>query len=68
MIGALVRNFPWWNATNPWLIFLLGYLPFWEIAYYIYDLEDRKKQVWYVGGAATILTIAFVVLLTAGLI
>ncbi len=61
-IGALVWNFSWWNAKMPFLIFLLGYLPFWEFAFYLYDLEDMKKKVAIVGVMGTVLIVVFTVL------
>lgn len=45
LCGALVWNYPWWQAKFPWLIFLIGYLPFWEISFFVYDLPERKHQV-----------------------
>jgi hypothetical protein len=44
--GALVWEYPWWNAT-PWgviLIFLIGYFHFFVGAFYVYDLRDMKQK------------------------
>lgn len=43
--GMLIWRWPWWNATHPWLIFLLGYLPFFLVAYAVYDMESRRRQM-----------------------
>eukprot|EP00828_Plagiopyla_frontata_P041632 TRINITY_DN5992_c0_g1_i3.p1 TRINITY_DN5992_c0_g1~~TRINITY_DN5992_c0_g1_i3.p1 ORF type:complete len:178 (+),score=26.21 TRINITY_DN5992_c0_g1_i3:3-536(+) len=43
--GALVWEFKFWNAQCPYLIFLIGYLPFFEICYYIHDLPTFKNQL-----------------------
>ena len=44
-IGALTWEWPWWNVGTPWLIFLFGYMPFYLMCYWVYDMECRKKQV-----------------------
>ncbi|MBI3228822.1 MAG: hypothetical protein HYZ45_01105 [Burkholderiales bacterium] len=53
--GMLVWEWPWWNATHPLPIFLFGYLPFFVVAYWVYDMESRKRQIAVV---ATIFSIA----------
>ncbi|MCB1158257.1 MAG: hypothetical protein H7A25_14645 [Leptospiraceae bacterium] len=65
-IGALQWNYLWWQINFPWLIFLTGYLPFWEIAYLVYDLEETKHQIYIVSAMATFGIIAFVVFLSLG--
>jgi len=59
--GALVWDFWWWKPEFPWLVFLVGYLPFWEISFLVYDLEDTKAQVKVVGAMAGILLAASVI-------
>ena len=44
-IGVLVWELSWWNAQRPYLIFFLGYLPFYVIAYWVYDIPERVRQV-----------------------
>ena len=48
-IGALTWDWPWWNRDAPWLIFLLGYMPFYLMCYWVYDMTSRKKQIATVG-------------------
>ena len=48
-IGALVWDYPWWSAKFPLFIFLFGYLHFFVVAYWIFDMESRKKQLITVG-------------------
>jgi hypothetical protein len=43
--GMLVWVWPWWNAANPWLIFLIGYLPFFLVAYAVYDMASVRRQI-----------------------
>jgi hypothetical protein len=49
-IGALTWDYPWWSASAPWLIFLLGYLPFFLVSFWVYDMESIKKKAITVGG------------------
>ncbi len=44
-IGALTWEWPLWNAQFPFLIFLFGYMPFYLMCYWVYDMESRKKQL-----------------------
>ncbi len=43
--GMLVWEWPWWNATHPIPIFLFGYLPFFVVGYWVYDMQSRKRQI-----------------------
>jgi hypothetical protein len=49
-VGALTWDYPWWSASAPWLIFLIGYLPFFLVSFYVFDLESLKKKIILVGG------------------
>jgi hypothetical protein len=42
--GALTWDWPWWGVRAPWLIFLLGYLPFFLVSYWVHDMESLKKK------------------------
>lgn len=64
--GMLVWRWPWWNATHPWLIFLLGYLPFFLVAYAVYDMQSRRRQIATVGAILGIDAIALAVFLSSG--
>jgi hypothetical protein len=45
-IGALTWDYGWWDAGSPWLIFLLGYLPFFLISFWVHDMKTvRAKAV-----------------------
>lgn len=43
--GALRWEWSWWNRAAPWLIFLLGYLPFYLVCYWVYDMPSRRRQI-----------------------
>lgn len=40
--GLIHWEWSWWNAQNPWLIFLIGYVPFFTAAYLVYDASISK--------------------------
>jgi hypothetical protein len=44
-IGALTWEYPWWSASAPWLIFLVGYLPFFLVSFWVHDMESLRKQI-----------------------
>jgi len=66
VIGALKWNYWWWQPDFPWIIFVIGYWPFFEIAYFVYDLPDTKQQVKVVGTMATLVVIALAVFIPLG--
>jgi hypothetical protein len=48
-VGALTWDYSWWNLRAPWLIFLVGYLPFFLVSFWVYDMKSARKQVATVG-------------------
>ena len=42
--GALTWEYPWWSARFPLLIFLVGYLPFFVVAFWVHDLPTPERQ------------------------
>ena len=49
-IGALTWEYSWWRAGAPWLIFLIGYLPFFLVSFWVHDLERLRDKALVVGG------------------
>jgi uncharacterized membrane protein len=47
--GALTWDYAWWNRRAPWLIFLVGYLPFFVVAFRVHDTASVRRQVLVVG-------------------
>jgi hypothetical protein len=43
-VGLLSWEYPWWNARAPWLIWLIGYVPFFAVAFLVHDMKERKNQ------------------------
>jgi hypothetical protein len=64
-VGALTWDYAWWNVGAPWLIFLVGYLPFFLVSFWVHDMETIKSKVVTVG---TILGFDLACLLLFGVI
>jgi hypothetical protein len=47
--GALTWDYAWWNVGAPWLIFLIGYLPFFLVSFWVFDMPSVKQKVITVG-------------------
>ena len=45
LIGALTWEYPWWNTGAPWLIFLVGYLPFFLVSFWVHDMATLRQKV-----------------------
>ena len=46
--GILTWEWPFWQTTCPWLLWVIGYLPFFSAAFYVYDrptVKDSAKAV-----------------------
>jgi hypothetical protein len=48
-MGALTWDWAWWNARAPVLIFLFGYLHFFLVAFWVFDMDSMKKRLTVVG-------------------
>ena len=44
-IGVLTWDYSWWNATAPYLIVIFGYLTFFIVSYWVFDMKTIKKKV-----------------------
>ncbi len=47
--NALTWEWPWWSVKAPWLIFLLGYLPFFVVAFWVHDMPTLRQKARTVG-------------------
>jgi len=43
--GLLTWEYPWWSIRSPWLIWLIGYLPFFVMAFIVHDMEKLKNKL-----------------------
>jgi len=48
-IGVLTWEYSWWNKGAPWLIFLIGYLPFFLVSFWVHDMESMRKKAAAIG-------------------
>lgn len=48
-IHALSWEYSWWSLKAPYLIFLIGYLPFFLADYWVYDMKTVKSKAITVG-------------------
>lgn len=60
-VGALTWEYSWWNRSAPYLIFLLGYLTFFLMGFWVYDLPTIKQKIRVVGTIYTIVILGLVV-------
>jgi len=49
LAGALTWDLPWWNLRAPWLIFLVGYLPFFVVCFWVHDMKKVQDKIKTVG-------------------
>lgn len=47
--GALTWDYAWWNVGAPWLIFLIGYLPFFLVSFWVFDMQTVRQKATTVG-------------------
>jgi len=62
-VSALTWEYPWWSAQAPWMIFLIGYLPFFLVSFWVFDMENTRKQAITVGMIFTIDIIGLILFL-----
>jgi hypothetical protein len=48
-VGALTWDYAWWSAGAPWLIFLFGYLPFFLVSFWVFDMEKIRNKITTIG-------------------
>jgi len=65
LIGALTWEYSWWSIRAPWLIFLIGYLPFFLMSFWVYDMKSIKNKIITV---SIILSVDFISLILFGAI
>ena len=44
-VNALTWDYPWWSAQTPWLIFLIGYLPFFLVSFWVHDMKRLRSKI-----------------------
>ena len=49
LIGALTWDYSWWSVGAPWLIFLFGYMPFFLVSFWVFDMVGVRRKAMTVG-------------------
>jgi len=60
-VGALTWEYSWWNLGAPWLIWLIGYLPFFLVSYWVLDMKTMKSKLTTVGVIAAVDIVSIIV-------
>ena len=60
-VGALTWEYSWWGRSAPWLIFLFGYLTFFIVAFWVFDMKSIKSKLITVGSIWSAAVLALVV-------
>jgi hypothetical protein len=60
-IGALTWDYSWWSIGAPWLIFLIGYLPFFLVSFWVHDMKSIRSKVITVGAIFAVDLIAILI-------
>lgn len=60
-IGALTWDYTWWNRGAPWLIFLFGYLTFFVVAFWVFDMKTIKEKLVVVGVIWSVVILSLVI-------
>jgi hypothetical protein len=45
LVGALTWDYPWWRMGAPWLIFLIGYFPFFLVSFWVFDMDSLRRKI-----------------------
>jgi hypothetical protein len=59
--NALTWEYSWWNASAPWLIFLFGYLTFFVVAFWVFDMKTMKSKLITVGTIWAVVIVSLIV-------
>jgi hypothetical protein len=59
--NALTWEYSWWNASAPWLIFLFGYLTFFVMAFWVFDMKSMKGKLITVGTIWSVVIISLII-------
>jgi len=59
-VGALTWEYKWWSMGAPWLIWLIGYMPFFLVCFWVFDMKTIKSKLITVGTLAAIVAISLI--------
>lgn len=58
---VLTWDYSWWSLGAPWLVFLIGYMPFFLMAFWVFDMKTIKSKLLAVGCIWTVVIISLIV-------
>ncbi|MBN2758311.1 MAG: hypothetical protein JXR51_14150 [Bacteroidales bacterium] len=61
LADMLTWEYSWWNIKAPWLIILFGYMTFFIVAFWVYDMKTIKQKIISVATIYTIMIISALV-------
>ncbi|MEN8118903.1 MAG: hypothetical protein ABFS35_01065 [Bacteroidota bacterium] len=61
LADMLTWDYSWWNISAPWLIIIFGYLTFFVVAFWVYDMKTMKQKITTVGVIYTIVLLSVIV-------
>ena len=64
--GMLTWDYPWWSRSAPWLIFLIGYVPFFLVSFWVYDMQKLKGKLITVGVIWTVVLASLLIFIPMG--
>ena len=59
--NALTWEYSWWSASAPWLIFLFGYLTFFVMAFWVFDMKTIRSKLITVGTIWGVVLVSLIV-------
>lgn len=59
--NALTWEYSWWNASAPWLSFQFGYLTFFVMAFWVFDMKSMKCMLITVGTIWSVVIVSLIV-------
>ena len=65
-VGMLTWEYAWWNTSAPWLIFIFGYLTFFIVSFWIYDMKSLKRKIRFTLALYAVIFIAMIGLISLG--
>ncbi|RLD62746.1 MAG: hypothetical protein DRI95_12625, partial [Bacteroidetes bacterium] len=61
LADMLTWEYSWWNISAPWLIIIFGYMTFFVMAFWVYDMKTMKQKITTVGVIYTIVLLSVIV-------
>lgn len=64
--GVLTWDWSWWHAGFPFLIWLVGYLPFFAACFWVHDMPSVRRKAGVVGTILGLDTVGLVIFISLG--